>query len=68
MNEFDLELATLNWLQSLGYQLVYGPDIAPARPGSERTDYAQVILVGRLKDALHRINPNIPKGAVEDAL
>jgi len=35
---------------------------------TERDDYGQVVLVGRLRDALTRINPGVPDDAIEEAL
>ncbi len=31
---------------------LFGPDIAPCEPAAERDDYAQVLLLRRLRDAL----------------
>lgn len=65
--ESVIEQAALAWLESLGYKIVFGNDIAPEEPAAERENYGEVILAGRLKDALQRINPNIPAEALEDA-
>ena len=67
MNESDVELAALAWLQSLGYELLHGPEIGPDQPGAERTDYGKVVLEGRLRQALQRLNPTIPPDALEEA-
>ena len=66
--ESDLEKAVLEWFEGLGYSIVFGPDIAPDSEVPERKSYKEVILAGRLKDALICINPNIPKEAIRDAL
>ena len=42
-------------------------EIAPDGLFSERTDYGQVVLVERLRQAIERLNPTIPE-AREDAL
>ena len=52
VNEADVETAALSWLSSLGWQTAYGPDIAPDTQGAERTDFTQVVLEERLRDAL----------------
>ena len=59
----DLELATLEWLEELGYSIIGGPEIAPTPDGDnpERQSYGEVVLVGRLKTAIDKFNPNIPK-------
>jgi len=66
--ESQLEEATLEWFEELGYEIVFGPDIAPDGEYPEREDYGEVILVERLKEALTRINPKLPNDAIEDAL
>jgi len=66
--ESVVEEATLSWLMSLGYTVAIGPDIAPDGLFSERTDYGQVVLVERLRQAIERLNPSIPQEAREDAL
>lgn len=62
-----VEQAALAWLESLGWAVKHGPEIAPGEPRAERTDYRQVVLEGRLRDALARLNPNLPAEALEDA-
>ena len=42
--ESVVEEAALAWLESLGFTVKHGPDIAPGEPGAERADYAQVVL------------------------
>lgn len=68
MTEDQLEQETLAWLSEVGYRSLYGPDIAPDGESPERADYRQVVLAGRLRDAIVRQNPNIPPAAREDAL
>ena len=65
--ESILEETALNWFKDLGYQIIYGGDIAPDEPAAERENYGEVILAQRLKDALKRINPSVPAEALEDA-
>ncbi|MFD1037790.1 type I restriction endonuclease subunit R [Virgibacillus byunsanensis] len=66
-HEDDLEQATLEWLEANGYQIVNGPDIASDGPSPERDSYQDVVLTGRLEDALLRINPDAGLQAVEEA-
>ena len=68
IKEADLENATLEWLAELGYATAYGPDINPEGQAPERIAYADVFLKARLKDAIQRINPQIPQAARDDAL
>jgi len=65
--ESVVEQAAHAWLESLGWRVTHGLDIAPGEAGAERADYAQVVLEGRLRDALARLNPALPPEALEDA-
>ena len=65
--ESDVEDATLEWLETLGWSVAHGPDIAPDTPRAERGDYGQVVLERRLRDALLRLNPDLPASALGDA-
>ncbi|MDY0211230.1 MAG: HsdR family type I site-specific deoxyribonuclease, partial [Acholeplasma sp.] len=66
--ESDVEEATLEWFQELGYQTEFGPNIAPEGPYPERASYTDVILIKRLKESLFRLNKSLPKSAIEDAI
>ena len=66
LTEFDVEQSALAWLESLGWSIAHGPDIAPDTPGAERTDYGQMVLEQRLRDALARLNPELPTDALSD--
>ena len=68
VNEADVETAALSWLSSLGWQTAYGPDIAPDTQGAERTDFTQVVLEERLRNALVNLNPELPPSALETGL
>jgi type I restriction enzyme R subunit len=68
MTEDQLEKEALVWLQDVGYAHLYGPDIAHDGPQPERTGYQKVQLVYRLREAIQKLNPNIPANAREDAL
>jgi type I restriction enzyme R subunit len=59
--------AALAWLEGLGYAVKHGLEIAPGEIGAERTDYGQVVLEQRLRDALARLNPELPPEALDDA-
>lgn len=68
MDERDVEIAALGWFQDLGYRLEHGPTIAPGQVGAERDSFAQVLLLGRLREAIQRLNPLVPAEAREEAL
>ncbi|WP_423924663.1 type I restriction endonuclease subunit R [Candidatus Palauibacter sp.] len=65
--ESELEDAALEWLEGLGWKVAHGPHIAPHSADAERTEYDEVVLEHRLRDALDRLNPNLPTEALEDA-
>lgn len=68
MTEDQLEQETLGWLAEVGYRPLHGPTIAPEGEHPERSSYQQVLLPGRLREAIDRLNPQIPGTAREDAL
>ena len=70
MNSFTesvVEQAALAWLESIGYLILFDPDIAPGMPAAERENYGQVVLERRLRQALERFNPDVPSDALEEA-
>jgi len=66
--ESILERAGLGWLKSIGYSVLFGPDIVPGEPAAERESFQEVLLSRRLQDALRRLNPAIPSDALDEAL
>lgn len=67
VTESVVEQAALAWLESVGWQVVNGAEIAPGERGAEREAYSQIILERRLHDSLARLNPKLPTEAVDDA-
>ncbi|MFZ2652920.1 MAG: type I restriction endonuclease subunit R [Burkholderiaceae bacterium] len=65
--ESVVEQAALAWLESAGWQVRNGAEIAPGEPAAERDDYGQVVLAQRLRGALARLNPALRAEALEDA-
>ncbi|GIX10630.1 type I restriction endonuclease subunit R [Elioraea sp.] len=65
--ESVVEQAALAWLESIGWTIASGPDIAPEGSNAERESYGQVFLERRLREALERLNPAFPAEAIEDA-
>lgn len=61
--EFFEDVVVEHLVEELGYEHLYGPDV-------ERTDdrYRDVFLPRVLPDALQRINPALPRVAVEEAV
>jgi type I restriction enzyme R subunit len=72
MNPFTesvVEEAALAWLRGLGFGVLNGPAIAAGEVAAERSDpnYRDVVLEGRLRQALARLNPDLPSEVLEDA-
>lgn len=68
MTEDQLEQEALGWLGEVGYETLYGLDIAPDGETPERANYRQVLLEERLRIAVDRLNPTIPVAARADAI
>jgi type I restriction enzyme, R subunit len=68
ITEQDIENATLEMLEELGYQVVHGSEIAPDSENPKRNKWDEVILTDELKDAIERINPKIPNDAIEEVI
>lgn len=67
LTESTVEQAALAWLKSVGWSVRHGAQIAPGESAAERSDYGQVVLEQRLRDALARLNQALPASALEDA-
>ena len=68
MTEDQLEREALGWLADVGWQHRYGPELAPDGSTPERDNYRQVLLIGRLRQAVAALNPAVPQAAREDAI
>lgn len=58
--EADYENSVIELFKNMGYRYVYAPEL-------ER-DFKSPLYEEELNDALYRLNPNMPEGAIEDAL
>ena len=68
ITENDIETYAIELLEKLGYQYIYGPDIAPDSETPERERFEDVLLLERLRSAVARINPSIPADVREEAI
>ena len=68
LTENVVEEALLGFFQDLGYDYHPGPEIAYDGLFAEREGYEEVVLKGRLRETLERINPDLPTSAIEDAV
>lgn len=66
--ESEFEGWVLEMLAEQGWRTVHGPDIGPGMPEAERSDYGDVVLVARLREALTLLNRGLPADAVEDVV
>ena len=67
ISESDIEQLALENLESLGYTVIYGPDISEGGENEERK-YDEVALKSRLTAALQRINKHIPQAVMQDVI
>ncbi len=65
--ESVVEEAALAWLTGLGYATISGPTIAPDEPAAERVSFDEVVLAGRLREALVRLNPDASPDSIDEA-
>ena len=84
LNESIVEDAALEWFGELGYAVGHLPaprsatrqagrgepaaESACASPADRRDSFGEVVLVGRLREAIRRLNPAIPEEARAEAL
>ena len=67
LNESVVEEAALSWFHDLGFAVEQALHLAPDEKTAERSSFADVVLAGRLRDAIERLNPAIPTDAREEA-
>ena len=58
LTESSIEELAIERLEQLGYRYLHGSVIAFDGNAPERTSYSDVILDGRLRNAVDKINPN----------
>jgi type I restriction enzyme, R subunit len=68
ITENIIEESTIEILQSKGWEYANGKEISPEGLFCERENYSQIVLVTRLRNAIAKINPEIPLDAQEAAV
>jgi len=68
LTENDIELWAIEELENLGWNYIHGAVMAPDGEEPERNSFGDVILKGRLQEAIARNNPEIPFEAQQEAL
>ena len=64
MDEAGYERHVLEWLAEIGWKHEFGPELAQNGDRPERDSFKDVILAGRLEEALARINPGLPRDVI----
>ena len=67
ITEADAEQSALQWLSEIGWDTARGADISARSSNVLRDDFADVVLHDHLRDALERLNPDLPDDALDDA-
>jgi type I restriction enzyme, R subunit len=65
--ESVVEDAALSWLGELSFSILHGPEITPGELSAERTSLGEVVLAGRLRAALEKLNTKAPTEALVEA-
>ena len=66
--EDQLEQLAIQWIQDTGWNYVHRPVMAPEGVAAEREDFRAVISIGRLAEAMRRLNPKLQESAVEEVV
>jgi len=67
ISEDHIEQVVIQEFTALGYQYLNGAEISPEGIFQER-EFNEVVLKQRLEQAIHKLNPNVPVEAKEEAL
>ncbi|WP_314817264.1 type I restriction endonuclease subunit R, partial [Aggregatibacter segnis] len=68
LNENDIEQLTLQRLQSLGWEYRYGKDLPVHEGEFARGDLSGVVFIGQLREAVRKLNPQLPESAVDSVV
>lgn len=68
LNENDIEQLTLQRLQSLGWEYRYGKDLPVHEGKFARGDLSGVVFVEQLREAVRKLNPQLPESAVDSVV
>src|SRR4051794_35641595 len=66
--ESVVEQAALAWLESLGYSILSEDEASADASGAEREAYDDVVFEYRLRQALQRLNPEVPTSSIDEAI
>ncbi|WP_298802481.1 type I restriction endonuclease subunit R [uncultured Pseudokineococcus sp.] len=63
--ESGVEEACLEYFSDAGWDVLHGPEIGPGQPRAERASFRDVLLEGRLRQAVAAFNRHLPADAVD---
>ncbi|MCY3826334.1 MAG: type I restriction endonuclease subunit R [Candidatus Dadabacteria bacterium] len=66
LSESVVEEAALGWFREIGYLVIGGADMQPGK-NSLRETHKDVLFPTTLREALSRLNPELPAEAIDDA-
>ena len=67
--ESIVEEAALDWFMGLGYTVLSGEELGPNEPMlSLRQSFSETALLSVLRGALERLNPQLPREAIDEAM
>ena len=61
VTESIAETVALGWFEELGDAVLPGSLLAPGEPGAAQETFSDVVLVGRLREAIHQLKPATSK-------
>ena len=67
LNEDDVEYGLIEILKKQGYKYCHDTEIAPNSENPQRESFSEVILEKELKEAIKRLNPDIPESVQREA-
>lgn len=68
LTESQIEDFAIQLFEQLGYKSLYGPDIAPDGLAAQRASFEDVVLKETLRNAVRRINCDLPSEVCDDAV
>ena len=68
LNENDIEQLPLQRLQSLSWEYRYGKDLPVHEGEFVRGDLSGVVFVKQLREAVRKLNPQLPESAVDSVV
>jgi type I restriction enzyme, R subunit len=66
--ESGVEEVCLEYFADFGWNVLYGPDIAPDQSAAERASYRDVLLEARLRAALSWLNPWLTDEGIDQVI